>query len=369
MTREGKYRSTYSVLIKGDTTEHRMKPVARLGVGACVSSLLAQYQTSLFLDYRGPWSLAQLNMRSQIRNSGFQSASEMVTLMNRFLFETEAGDFPGRFCDNIHKILGALARAKNTLNFYSASVISLYEELALSLIFLVRPHEFLVPDSWRRLYFNRWENKHRSPSGRERFWYQRYLIKVCLSFCEMVMNIERTPTKEIALAKRSVTLIVVCLINLGTCCPRPQGYAQLWRKSQEVFCRDRLNTSRLRNLQADKLIGRLVHAFREYNRNDLICLVKSYEGWVPSFAGFPLEGAGISVVKSSPTVEKERHLWKPSTDQETRRLNAALILTVFWKWDGPRFVERMRECRRYLAPRYKNCCLLADMREDKNWTY
>ncbi|RPB01668.1 hypothetical protein L873DRAFT_1803508 [Choiromyces venosus 120613-1] len=349
-----------------------MKSAARLEMGACVSSLLAQYQTSLFLDYRGSWRLAQAQMRNQIRDSGFQSASEMVTLMNRFLFETEAGDFPGRFCDNIHKILGALARAKNTINFYSASVISLYEELALSLIFLVRPHEFLVPDSWRRLYFNRWGKKHRSPSGRERFWYQRYLIKVCLSFCEMV-NIERTPTKEIALAKRSVTLIVVCLINLGTCCPRPQ----------EVFNRSRLNAKDILNLRADKLIGRLVHTFREYNRNDLICLVKSYEGWVPSFAGFPLEQTGILVVKSSPTVEKERHL----------RHNVALILTVFWKWDGPRFVkmrerrkaapiltnfwklngprvlERLRERRRYLAPRYKNCCLLADMREDKNWTY
>ncbi|RPB01640.1 hypothetical protein L873DRAFT_1842358 [Choiromyces venosus 120613-1] len=366
MMTEGKYRAVYLVLIKDDTTEHRMKSAAQLGVGACVSSLLAQYQTSLFLDYKDVWRSAQVEMRNQIYrwNSGFQSASEMVILMNRFLFETEAGDFPGRFCDNIHKILGALARAGNTLNFYSASVISLYEELALSLIFLVRPHEFLVPDSWHRLYFNRWEKKHRSPSGLERFWYQRYLIKVCLSFCEMVMNIERTPTREIALAKRSVILIVVCLINLGTCCPRPQGYAELWRTSQEVFCRDRLNASRLRNLRADKLIPRLALAFREYNRNDLICLVKSYEGCVLSFAGFPLERTGISVVKSSPTVEKERHLWEPSTDQETRRLNAAHILTVFWKWNGPIFVERMRERRR--EEFWRNFALLAEYGENED---
>ncbi|RPA88322.1 hypothetical protein L873DRAFT_1803482 [Choiromyces venosus 120613-1] len=47
----------------------------------------------------------------------------------------------------------------------------------------------------------------------------------------------------------------------------------------------------------------------------------------------------------------------------------APILTRFWKINGPRFMERMRERRRYLAPRYKNCCLLADMKEDKNWTY
>ncbi|RPB01664.1 hypothetical protein L873DRAFT_645060 [Choiromyces venosus 120613-1] len=104
MTREGKYRSLYLVLIKDDTIEHRMESAARLGVGACVSSLLAQYQTSLFLDYRGSWTLSQLKMRNQIRNSGFQSASEMVTLMNRFLFETEAGDFPGRFVCSVQRL-------------------------------------------------------------------------------------------------------------------------------------------------------------------------------------------------------------------------------------------------------------------------
>ena len=50
----------------------------------------------------------------------------------------------------------------------------------------------------------------------------------------MVINIEGRRTKEIALARRSVTLIVVCLINLGTFFPRPQEYTELWRKSQEV---------------------------------------------------------------------------------------------------------------------------------------
>jgi len=48
------------------------------------------------------------------------------------------------------------------------------------------------------------------------------------------MNIEGRYTKEIALARRSVTIIVVCLINLGTFFPRPREYAELWRKSQQV---------------------------------------------------------------------------------------------------------------------------------------
>jgi hypothetical protein len=45
-------------------------------------------------------------------------------------------------------------------------------------------------------------------------------------------------------------------------------------------------------------------------------------------------------------------------------------LVAFWRLNGPRFVEKMKERRRYLAPRYKyprNCCLLVGMGEDKNW--
>ncbi|PWW77613.1 P-loop containing nucleoside triphosphate hydrolase protein [Tuber magnatum] len=48
------------------------------------------------------------------------------------------------------------------------------------------------------------------------------------------------------------------------------------------------------------------------------------------------------------------------------------FLTAFWKRNGPGVLEKMKERRRYLAPRYKyskNCCLLADMKAHKNWTY
>jgi len=160
-------------------------------VGDCVSSLLAQYQTSLFLGYKEQWRQAFLAMRSRTMDRGNPShkyGSNMLTLVNQFISETEAGDFPGGFCENIYKILGALGSAKNRLNFYSSSIISLYEELTLSLIFLVRPYEFLIPESWHRLYFNRWERKYRSPSVLERFRYQQCLVNVCLSFCEMLLT-------------------------------------------------------------------------------------------------------------------------------------------------------------------------------------
>ncbi|PWW77616.1 hypothetical protein C7212DRAFT_342902 [Tuber magnatum] len=324
--REGRYHALYSDLIEGSTTEDRIKSVVQMGVGACVSSLLAQYQTSLFLGYEGQWKSAFRETRGRVMNRGSLSlkyGSEIVTLVDRFLLETGAGDFPGRFCENISAILHALGRAKSSLNFYSASVISLYEELALSLIFLVRPYEFLVPESWHRLYFNRWEEKPRSPSVLKRFQYQQCLAKVCLRFCEMTLDIERRPTKEVALARRSVTLIV-------------------------VFRCGRLNASGIRILPGDKLIGGLAEVFQQYGGNDSICLVWGRPGRVDSFAGFRLKRSGISVVKSHPIEERERHQWEMSSSQHTRRLNAAHVLTAFWKLNGPRFME-MKERRRLNA--------------------
>ncbi|PWW77615.1 hypothetical protein C7212DRAFT_362777 [Tuber magnatum] len=349
-----KYRVLCSVLSDSDTTVYRIEPAVQMGVGACVSSLLAQYQTSLFLDYRGQWMKAFRAMRTQFidrRCPGFKYGSEMVTLVNRFVSETEAGDFPGKFCENVYEILGALERLRNSLNFYSPSVISLYEELAIALVFLVRPYEFLIPDSWHRLYFNKWERKQRSPSLLERFLYQQCLAKVCLSFCEMVINIEIRRTNELALARRSVNLIVVCLINLVASFPQPREYLELWRKSQEVFYCDGLNASGIRELPADELIEYLVKILREHGRDDSIRLVNGHQGCVDSFAGIPLKENEISVVRSRLMEEKQRHLWGMSKDKCTRQLNAAYILTVFWKLNGPRYVERMKGCRQRHAAR------------------
>ena len=53
MARGGKYHSLYPFLINDDTTQSRIESALRIGTWACVSSLLAQYQTSLFL---GMWN-------------------------------------------------------------------------------------------------------------------------------------------------------------------------------------------------------------------------------------------------------------------------------------------------------------------------
>ena len=49
ISQRGKYHTLHQCLIGVDTTEYRIEEVLRMSVGACVSSLLAQLQTSLFL--------------------------------------------------------------------------------------------------------------------------------------------------------------------------------------------------------------------------------------------------------------------------------------------------------------------------------
>jgi hypothetical protein len=70
----------------------------------------------------------------------------------------------------------------------------------------------------------------------ELFWYQWFLSKTIISFCEMVKRIENRPTGEKAesLARRSVDLLVVGVINVGTLSPTAPGYWEVWSKAQSV---------------------------------------------------------------------------------------------------------------------------------------
>ena len=139
--------------------------------------------------------------------------------------------------------------------------------------------------------------------------------------------------------------------------------------SSQVFRCARLDARGILGLREDELIGRLTKVFQGYKGRDSIRLVWGHQGLPDSFVGIPLKENSISVVASRPTEERKRHLWKPSRDQRTRQLSAAHILTAFWKL---RFLEKMKERRRYFAPRYKypkNCCLMVDMEGDRNWMY
>ena len=52
MARDGKYRALYPLLIEDGTAQYQMESTLQMDTGACISSLLAQYQTSLFLGMR-----------------------------------------------------------------------------------------------------------------------------------------------------------------------------------------------------------------------------------------------------------------------------------------------------------------------------
>jgi len=128
----------------------------------------------------------------------------------------------------------------------------------------------------------------------------------------------------------------------------------------------------IQGLREDELIGPLTKVFQEQEGRDLVRLVWGHQGQVDLFAGVSLKENWISVVESNPISEKKRHLRKPSRDQHTRELNAAHILTAFWKLNGPRFLKQMKEHRRYFASQYKyppNCYLLLDMGGDSNLVY
>lgn len=64
------------------------------------------------------------------------------------------------------------------------------------------------------------------------------LAKVVISFCELVGRTEDVAPKNQAkpdpLARRSLYLIVVCIINMGIMSPRPAGYDQMWKQAQKV---------------------------------------------------------------------------------------------------------------------------------------
>ena len=142
--------------------------------------------------------------------------------------------------------------------------------------------------------------------------------------------------------------------------------------STQVFRCARLDAGGILGLRANELIVRLTKVFLEYKGKDSVRLVWSHRAWADSFAGIPLKGNWISVVASRPTEERKRHLWKPSRNQHTRQLNAVHILTAFWKLNGRRLLEKMKERRRCFASLFKypnNCCLMVDIGGDRNWMY
>ena len=137
--------------------------------------------------------------------------------------------------------------------------------------------------------------------------------------------------------------------------------------SVQVFRCARLDARGILGLREDKLIGRLTKVFQEYRGGDSIRIVWGHQGLPDSFAGIPLKGNSISVVASRPREERNRHRWKSSRDRRTRHLNAAHILTAFWKLNGPRILVKLKERRNLAHMRILNA--LWRLEERRNAVY
>lgn len=67
------------------------------------------------------------------------------------------------------------------------------------------------------------------------------MLRLVSTFCDLVADLESThkvvgkPTEDERLIRRSVDLLVISLINIGTITPSPLRYDEIWEKIQKVF--------------------------------------------------------------------------------------------------------------------------------------
>lgn len=99
------------------------------------------------------------------------------------------------------------------------------------------------------------------------------------------------------------------------------------------------------------------------------------------FAGFPLEKLGIAATYIGIPAAHRRRPGPPNACPKIQMVNAAYLITIFWRTNGPRFVQRMerkRERERYAYERLiqrqplkacQNSCILAEMRYSKDSIY
>lgn len=293
----------------------------------------------------------------------------------------------------------------------------------------------MIPRSWAVLHLPKFVQIPRCTSKCEIFWYQRMLAKVVISFCELVGRTEDVAPKNQAkpdpLARRSLYLLVVSIINIGIISPHPAVYDQMWKQVQKVcyrfpyqtpliariltppkvFCYKGLNAGAFINLPPQQLLQNLVKAFGSYDGKDKLGVVVTDGYELPTkFAGLSLGKLGMTAIHiglATPHKHRPRtlntttssriqmmnsvylitRLWQTYGPQFVQRMKsrrerlekAAHFITAFWRTNGPQFVRRMQYKREQtaferLAQRQKpksrqNRCILAEMKYGKDYIY
>lgn len=99
----------------------------------------------------------------------------------------------------------------------------------------------MILKSWTKLYLPQWEPILGATTELERCCYQQSMLRLVASFCDLVADLESThkgigkSVEDEMLIRRSVDLLVVSLINIGTITPPPLRYDEIWGKIQKVF--------------------------------------------------------------------------------------------------------------------------------------
>ncbi|KAL0640854.1 hypothetical protein Q9L58_000161 [Maublancomyces gigas] len=110
-----------------------------------------------------------------------------------------------------------------------------------------------------------------------------------------------------------------------------------------VFGYSRLGAERLRNAPLHGLVEVLADAFSFYNGKDSLVVLVTEGNDLPSlFAGVPLERFGITTATHKGTPEPRTHLDLSSPNYETRKINAAYYITLFWRANGLRLIQKMK---------------------------
>jgi len=146
-------------------------------------------------------------------------------------------------------------------------------------------------------------------------WYQWYLVQTISSLCELVIRIEesgfRKTTKNESLARRSINIIAVGVINVRTLNPLPSGSHNLWKLVPKVCCRppsSSLVLTRVEkvfsysqpfaNVSAAELPRRLIESFAFFEGKDdmKVAVTEGYRG-PNTFAGLPVQQSSMINLK------------------------------------------------------------------------
>jgi len=212
----------------------------------------------------------------------------------------------------------------------------------------------VIPRSWVALHLPKFPNDPRRKALSEPTWYQQFLVQIVFSLCELVIRIEesgfRKATTDESLARRSINIIAVGVINMRTLNPLPPGSHILWKLMPKVCCRppsSSLVLTRVEkvfsysqpfaNVSVVELPRRLIESFALFEGKDdmKVAVTEGYRG-PNTFAGLPVQQSSMIKLKYQ-QVPYQHHTLK-------KRQIIAAYMYIFTLISTPNAEQMRREC-------------------------